>query len=66
MTALSAMQREWIKSNEEGLITGVLIWDLSAAFDTVNTELLCEKLKIYGCNNLTHITNPILLIFEHY
>ena len=53
MTALSAMQREWIKSTEDGLITGVLIWDLSAAFDTVNTELLCEKLKIYGCNNLT-------------
>ena len=28
------MQREWIKNSEDGLITGVLIWDLSAAFDT--------------------------------
>ena len=46
MTALTAMQREWVRSTEDGLITGVLIWDLSAAFDTVNTELLCEKLKI--------------------
>ena len=36
MTALSAMQKEWVRSNEDGLITGVLIWDLSAAFDTVN------------------------------
>jgi hypothetical protein len=53
MTALTSMQKDWVKNSEEGLITGVLIWDLSAAFDTVNTELLCEKLKIYGCNPIT-------------
>ena len=53
MTALSAMQKDWVRRNEDGLITGVLIWDLSAAFDTVNTDLLCEKLKIYGCNKRT-------------
>ena len=51
MTALSSMQKEWIKNAEDGLTTGVLIWDLSAAFDTVNIELLCKKLKIYGFNN---------------
>ena len=47
MTALTSMQKEWVKSSEDGLITGVLIWDLSAAFDTVNTALLCKKLKIF-------------------
>ena len=31
MTALTAMQKEWIQNTENGLITGILIWDLSAA-----------------------------------
>ena len=48
MTALTAMQKEWIKNTEDGVITGVLIWDLSAAFDTVDTDLLCMKLRLYG------------------
>ena len=48
MTALSAMQKQWIKNSEDGLITGILFWDLTAAFDTVDTELLCLKLGLYG------------------
>ena len=40
VTALTAMQKEWAKNTEDGLLTGVLIYDLSAAYDTVNTELL--------------------------
>ena len=36
------------KNTEDGLITGILVWDLSAAFDTVDTELLCLKLSLYG------------------
>ena len=43
-TALTAMQKEWAANTEEGLITGILIWDLSAAYDTVNTELLYSKI----------------------
>jgi hypothetical protein len=53
MTALTAMQREWIQNTENGLITGVLIWDLSAAFDTVDTGLLCMKLRLYGFDKLS-------------
>ena len=48
MTALTAIQKQWIASTEEGMMTGVLIWDLSAAFDTLDPWLLCEKLRIYG------------------
>ena len=48
MTALTAMQREWIQNTEDGLITGILVLDLSAAFDTVDTGLLCLKLGLYG------------------
>ena len=53
MTALTAMQKEWVQGTEDGLITGILIWDLSAAYDTINTELLCKKLQLYGCDNKT-------------
>ena len=50
MTALTSMQKEWVHNTEEGLITGILVWDLSAAYDTINTDLLCAKLKLYGCD----------------
>ena len=36
MTALSAMQKDWIRNTEEGLMTGILVWDLSSAFDTLD------------------------------
>ena len=48
MTALSEMQREWSNSTEQKQKTGILLWDLSAAYDTLDCELLCQKLKIYG------------------
>ena len=53
MTALTAMQKEWIKNSEDGLLTGVLVWDLSSAFDTLDIELFLEKIKIYGAESLT-------------
>jgi hypothetical protein len=53
MTALTAMQKEWVKNSEQGLMTGVLVWDLSAAFDTMDIELLLEKLTIYGADQTT-------------
>ena len=53
MTALTAMQKEWIKNSEDGLLTGVLVWDLSSAFDTLDINLFLEKLKIYGADGLT-------------
>ena len=36
------MQKEWIQNAEVGFLTIVLIWDLSAAFDMVNAEILFE------------------------
>ena len=42
MTALTAMQKEWIKNSENGLMTGVLVWDLSSAFDTLDIGLFLE------------------------
>ena len=48
MTALTAMQRNWIKNTEDGLTTGLLIWDLSAAFDTLDANIMCQKLALDG------------------
>ena len=53
MTALTSMQMEWVKNTEEGLMTGVLVWDLSAAFDTLDIELFLQKLTIYGADSIT-------------
>ena len=53
MTAHSNMQTDWVENSENGLKTGLLIWDLSAAFDTLDIQLLCEKLKLYGFSEET-------------
>ena len=53
MTALSAMQQDWVKNWDSKKVTGVLLWDLSAAYDTLCPQLRCEKLKIYGFNQVT-------------
>ena len=53
MSALSSMQKEWIKNSEDGLMTGVLVWDLSSAFDTLDVNLFLKKLEIYGADKLT-------------
>ena len=48
MTALLQIQRDWIENTDEKNITGVLLWDLSVAFDTLNSEL-----TIYSCKEKT-------------
>ena len=53
MTALTTMQKEWISSTEGGLITGILVWDLSSAFDTLDINLFLRKLTIYGADETT-------------
>ncbi len=48
MTALSGLQQEWASKEEEKMTTGVLLWDLSAAYDTICPILLCKKAQLYG------------------
>ena len=47
MTAWTELQDKWTKNNEEGDITGIVMWDLSASFDTIDASIMCGKLKLY-------------------
>ena len=47
-TALLSMYDRWVRAAAEGKVTGVILLDLSAAFDLVEPDILVKKLKIYG------------------
>ena len=47
-TALLAMYDKWVRAASKGQVSGVILLDLSAAFDLVDPDLLIRKLKIYG------------------
>ena len=53
MSAWADIQQDWATKTEVNEKTGVLLWDLSAAFDTLDVTLLCKKLKLYGFDNLS-------------
>ena len=46
-TALMTMYDRWVKAAADGQVSGVILLDLSAAFDLVDPELLISKLRIY-------------------
>ena len=45
------MYDSWVQSVEEGEMAGVMMVDLSAAFDMVDHGILLEKLKLMGLEN---------------
>ena len=50
-TALIQMHDRWVKSADKGQVTGVVLLDLSAAFDLVDHGILLKKLEIYGLDH---------------
>ena len=48
MSALSAVQQQWAENKSDEKITGVMLWDLSAAFDTLDAGIFSDKLNSYG------------------
>ena len=50
-TALLSMYDQCVRAAADGKISGLVLLDLSAAFDLVEPSLLCEKLCIYGMYN---------------
>ena len=47
-TCLLKCTDDWYSGMEEGLLTGLISIDLKKAFDTVDHEILCQKLEHYG------------------
>ena len=43
MSAWESIQQEWAQRTDEKKVTGVLLWDLSAAFDTLYNSIICDK-----------------------
>ena len=48
MTALLSMYDKWVTAASQGKLSGVVLVDLSAAFDLVSPSLLIKKLQVYG------------------
>ena len=48
LTAVLQMYDRWVRGASDGKISGVVLLDLSAAFDLVSPEILTKKLQIYG------------------
>ena len=48
MTALLSTFEKWVMAARNGQVSGVVLVDLSAAFDLVSPSLLVQKLKVYG------------------
>ena len=53
MTALSEVQTQWADNTNNKEKTGILFWDLTAAFDCLDIDILCDKLALYGFEKMT-------------
>ena len=40
MTAWLEIQQEWAENSDNKKVTGILLWDLSAAFDTLDCNII--------------------------
>jgi hypothetical protein len=46
--AIASSHAQWLRGSQEGNVVGILAFDLSSAFDTVDKELLLPKLAAMG------------------
>ena len=50
-TILLEMYQRWLEASNKGEGSGIVMLDLSAAFDLVNSKLLLQKLAVYSLSN---------------
>ena len=51
LSAVLQMYDRWVRGAANKMVSGIVLLDLSAAFDLVSPSILIEKLKIYGLND---------------
>ena len=56
-SCLSYLNKKNATGFESGLHTGMILIDLQKAFDTINHEILIDKMEFFGLNDIYHIEN---------
>ena len=57
------MYDRWVRASSAGNLSGIVLLDLSAAFDLVDRELLIKKLRMYKFDKLCGLTIFCLTFF---
>ena len=71
-TALLSMYDRWVRNASKKQVSGVILLDLSAAFDLVEPDILLKKLRIYGLKEdylnwiQSYLTNRFQAVWIHH
>ena len=69
ITSLHKVIEDWIDNVSDKLLTGICLLDISKCFDTIDHEILLNKLRQYGINNVqqkwfcSYLSNRTQVVF---